>query len=175
LQNKIKVNTTHSPMLGRLAEDLAIVKLSKKFENCIVSQVVNNQLHDLEIRRKDEFSTERICRIQVKSTSHKGRRSGSECYGLNIHHSSRGTKSYKQADVDFFLFFVLPELAYYVVPADAVGDKNRAMLYVNLAQPERRGSAIYEDYLEKWNLIGDFLGVSTKEGETIDDTLTKFM
>jgi hypothetical protein len=167
-------NVTHVDKLGRVAEDLAIIKLSTLFENCIVSHVVNNQLHDIEIRKKDEPLTKGICRIQVKSTNSKGRRSGSECYGLSIHHSVGGTASYKQGDVDFFLFFVFPEAKYYVVPAGAVGDRNRVMLYVGLSTPKQRGSAIYEKYLEAWGLIADFLGLSTKEEKTIDTTLATF-
>ena len=44
-------NVTHTDKLGRVAEDLAIIKLSTLFEDCIVSHVVNNQLHDIEIRK----------------------------------------------------------------------------------------------------------------------------
>jgi hypothetical protein len=45
-------NVTHTDKLGRVAEDLAIIKLSTLFEDCIVSHVVNNQLHDIEIRKR---------------------------------------------------------------------------------------------------------------------------
>jgi hypothetical protein len=169
------MNTTHADNLGRVAEDLAIVKLSTRFENCIVSHVVNNQLHDVEIRKKDELLTKGICRIQVKSTNSKQRDGASEYYGLSIHHGVGGTASYKQGDVDFFLFFVFPEAKYYVVPAHVVGDRNRVKLYFGLSKPKRSGSAICEKYLEAWDLIGDFLGLSKIEGESTDNTLTRYM
>jgi hypothetical protein len=171
-------NVTHSDKLGRVAEDLATIKLSTLFEDCIVSQVVNNQLHDIEIRKKDEPLTAGICRIQVKATNSKGSVAGSQFYAIAIHHGggmgSGKKENYKKGDVDFFLFYVFPEAKYYVIPADAIRAKLGAKLYVGIPTPERRASAIYEKYLEAWGLIADFLGLLTKEEKTIDITLAEF-
>jgi hypothetical protein len=172
-------NVTHSDKLGRVAEDLAVIELSTRFEDCIVSQVVNNQLHDIEIRKNDEPLTSGICRIQVKATNSKKTSGSGQSYRIAIHHGggmgSGKKENYKKGDVDFFLFYVFPEAKYYVIPADAIRGKLGAKLYVGFTPPEQKGSAIYEKYLEAWGLIADFLGLSTTEGETIDNTLAKFI
>jgi hypothetical protein len=167
-------NVTHTDKLGRVAEDLAIIKLSTLFEDCIVSQIVNNQLHDIEIRKRDEPLTKGICRIQVKSTNSKGKVGGHQFYLMAIHHGGSKDKAYYgREDADFFLFYVFPEGKFYVVPNDAVKGKSGTKLYVGLPKP-KQARAIYEKYLEAWGLIADFLGLSTTEGETIDTTLAKF-
>lgn len=172
-------NGTHTDKLGRIAEDLAMVKLSALFEDCIVSHVVNNQLHDVEIRRKDEPLTKGICRIQVKSSNSKGNdKHGQPFYAVGLHHSHYADGAlkritYEKKDADFFLFYIFPEAKFYVFPTDAVKGKHGMKLYVGLPKPKIRVD--YEKYLEAWELIADFLGLSTEEGKTIDNTLDKFM
>ena len=156
-------DVTHTDKLGRVAEDIAIIKLSTLFKDCIVSHVVNNQLHDIEIRKKDEALTKGICRIQVKATNSKGVVGGHQFYLVAIHHGSREKKVYyEREDTDFFLFYVFPEGKFYVVPTDAVNGKSGTKLYVGLPKP-KQARAIYEKYLEAWWLIAKFLGISTKE------------
>jgi hypothetical protein len=41
-----KRTAAHTNRLGKVAEDIAIIKLSTLFEDCIISLVANNQLHD---------------------------------------------------------------------------------------------------------------------------------
>jgi hypothetical protein len=41
-----KRKAAHTNRLGKVAEDIAIIKLSTLFEDCIISLVANNQLHD---------------------------------------------------------------------------------------------------------------------------------
>ena len=161
-------NVTHTDKLGSVAEDIAIIKLATLFDDCIVSHVVNNQLHDLEIRRKDETLTKGICRIQVKSTNSKDKTS----YRAAAHHGSSFTKVYySKQDAEFFLFYVFPEGKFYVVPADAVESGMR--FYVGLTKANK-STGFYEKYLEAWDLIGNFLGLSTKEEKIVDSTLAKF-
>jgi restriction endonuclease len=168
-------NVAHTDKLGRAAEDLAIIKLGTLFEGCIVSKVENNQLHDIEIRKKDEQLTENICKIQVKATNSKGVVGKSQFYAVTIQHGAGSGKKqiYNLGDVNFFFFYVFPESKFYIVPAQALTGKLGVKLYINLPRPN--GPAEYEKYIEAWWLIGDFLGLSTKEGETTDDTLAKFL
>jgi hypothetical protein len=164
-----RANATHSERLGRAAEDIAIVKLSTLFEECIVSQVANNQLHDLEIRRKDALLIDGICRIQVKSTNSVVDRGGHQAYAVGIHHNSGLGKRthYREEDADFFIFYVFPEAKFYVVPTDAIEGRTGALLYAGLPTP--RGKGVYEGYLEAWELIAEFLGlVNPDDKEAIE-------
>jgi hypothetical protein len=172
-------DTTHTDQLGRVAEDLAIIKLSTLFNDCVVSHVVNNQPQDVEIRKKDETLTKGICKIQVKSTSSKQTKRDS--YHINIWYAkgaALGQKvGYNIDELDFFLLYVFPEAKFYVVPSGAIGTKTGIQLFVG-CDTQRHSTATlrtYEKYLEAWWLIADFLGLSTTEGKTIDNTLAEFM
>jgi hypothetical protein len=166
------VNVTHTDKLGRVAEDLVVIKLSSLFEDCIVSQVTNNQLHDVEIRKSDEKLTERICKIQVKATNSKQTRGAREAYFITIHHGagmgSGKKENYKRGDVDFFIFYVFPPAAHYVIPDEAIRGSLGTTLYAGLPKPH---GAKYEKYLDAWPLITDFLGLPAKEEKTINNTL----
>jgi len=153
----------YSERLGRAAEDIAIVKLVTLFENCIVSQVANNQLHDLEIRKKDSLLVDEICRMQVKSTNSAVDKGGHQAYAVGIHHNNGSGKraNYSEDDADFFLFYVFPEAKFYVVPTDAIEGRTGALLYAGLPTP--RGKGVYEGYLEAWDLIGEFLGLANPD------------
>jgi hypothetical protein len=171
-------DTTHTDKLGRVAEDLAVIKLSTLFKDCIVSHVVNNQPHDVEIRKKDETLTKGICKIQVKSTSSRVSTRGS--YHINIWHAkgaALGQKvGYALDELDFFLLYVFPEAKFYVVPSDALGSRTGIQLYVGCDTPRHSTTQrTYEKYLEAWWLIADFLGLSTKEEITVDNTLAEFI
>jgi PD-(D/E)XK endonuclease len=160
-------DTTHTDQLGRVAEDLAIINLSTHFKDCIVSHVANNQLHDVEIRRKDEPLTKRICKIQVKATTHKTTTSGHNSYTvafLSAKGAATGKKiAYNLDDVDFFLIYVFPEAKFYVVPTDAIETRTGTRLYVGCPKPTNaHARMLFEKYLEAWWLIADFLGMSTE-------------
>jgi len=157
---------THTYKLGRLAEDLAIVKLSTLFNDCVVSQVVNNQHHDLEIRKKEETLVRGICKIQVKSTNSKHVKGTHKFYAAAIHHSKgRRTIRYEKDDADFFLFYVYPEGKFYVFPSEVVNGLHGMKLYVGLPYPSQ-GKAVYEKYIETWQLIANFLGYTAQEEQT---------
>ena len=166
-------DTTHTDTLGRVAEDLAMIKLSTLFKDCIISHVVNNQAHDVEIRRNDETLTKGICKIQVKSTSSKQHMRDS--YHINIWYAkgaALGKKVGYDLDVlDFFLLYVYPEAKFYVVPSNAIGNRTGIQLYAGCANPKRSTATLrtHEKYLEAWWLIADFLGTQTeapKEAQT---------
>jgi hypothetical protein len=80
-------------------------------------------------------------------------------------------ENYKHGDVDFFIFYVFPAAAFYVIPDEAIRGSLGTTLYAGLPKPH---GAKYEKCLEAWSLITDFLGLSTKEEKTIDSTLAKF-
>jgi len=172
-------DTTHTDKLGRVAEDLAVIKLSTLFKDCVVSHVVNNQPHDVEIRKKDEKLTKGICKIQVKSTTTKI--TTRDSYHINIWYAkgaALGQKVRYDLDVlDFFLLYVFPEAKFYVVPADALEGKTGIQLYVGCTVPKRSTATVraHEKYLEAWWLIADFLGLSTQERKTVDNTLAEFI
>src|SRR5665647_429128 len=165
-------DTTHTDTLGRVAEDLAMIKLSTLFKDCIISHVVNNQAHDVEIRRNDETLTKGICKIQVKSTSSKQHMRDS--YHINIWYAkgaALGQKIGYDLDVlDFFLLYVYPEAKFYVVPTDAIGNRTGIQLYVGCDNLKRSSNTrTHEKYLEAWWLIAEFLGTQTeapKEAQT---------
>jgi hypothetical protein len=169
-------DTTHTDKLGRVAEDLTTIKLSTLFKDCVVSHVVNNQPHDVEIRKKDEKLTKGICKIQVKSTTTK--QSNRDSYHINIVNAkgaALGQKvGYELDTLDFFLLYVFPEAKFYVVPSNAIGSRTGTQLYVGCPKP-KHGNAKFEKYLEAWWLIAEFLGLSTKEEITVDNTLAEFI
>jgi hypothetical protein len=145
--------------MGGVAEDLACTRLALLFDECVVSKIVNGLPHDIEIRIKDEPLTDKICRIQVKSTNHtRVRPNGELCYLQTFHRG--GGKRYEIEDADFFLFYVWPAGKFYVVPGEAIQGKLGTLLYPDVERP--RGRAKFEKYLEAWPLIGDFLGVPPK-------------
>jgi hypothetical protein len=154
-------DTTHTDKLGRVAEDLATIKLSTLFKDCVVSHVVNNQPHDVEIRKKDEPLTKGICKIQVKSTT--TRQSKRDAYHINIVNAkgaALGQKvGYELHVLDFFLLYVFPEAKFYVVPSNAIGSRTGLHLYAGCAAKPRHGTAKFEQYLEAWWLIAEFLGI----------------
>ena len=145
--------------MGGVAEDLACTRLALLFDECVVAKIVNGLPHDIEIRLKDEPLTNRICRIQVKSTNHTSVRPNGQPFYLQMFHRSGG-KRYEIEDADFFLFYVFPAGKFYVVPSEAIQGKLGTRLYADVPKP--RGRAKFEKYLEAWNLIGDFLGVPLK-------------
>jgi hypothetical protein len=163
----------HSVLLGGAAEDLACTKLALLFEDCVITKVVNGKSHDIEIRTQDEPLTEKICRIQVKSTNHVGVRPDGNLYYLQMFHKSQGRR-YERDDADFFLLYVFPVGKFYTVPSEAIQGRVGTRLYVDTPKPH--GRARYEKYLEAWDLIGEFLGVPPKYdgGDLKTNSLTMF-
>jgi hypothetical protein len=167
-------DTTHTDKLGRVAEDLATIKLSTLFKDCVVSHVVNNQPHDVEIRKIDEARTKGICKIQVKSTTTK--RANYDSYHINVVNAkgaALGQKVGYELDIlDFFLLYVFPEAKFYVVPSNAIGSRTGLHLYVGCDTPRHSTTQRpYEKYLEAWWLIGDFLSIPTSDDKRETQTL----
>jgi len=166
-------NVEHTDKLGRVAEDLAVLELATRLENCIVSKIGNNQLHDIEIRKKGEPLTENICKIQVKSTSSRRTVGDYQNYLVSIQHGAGSGKKtgYDPEDLDFLFIYVFQAKKFYIIPTDAIKGKIGAALFVGLSQPKRKHSAIYEKYLDAWWLIGEFLGVQTPDDKRERQTL----
>ena len=84
----------------------------------------------------------RILRVQVKSTIYCRR--GGE-YSLNV--MGPGRRPYKQGTVDFFAVYLIPDDAWYIIPAQVMGE--RCTLHLNLTG----GRGFYERYREGWDLL----------------------
>ena len=100
----------------------------------------------------------RYVRVQVKSTTCK------TAYGyLCQFKPNPRTKAYSLKELDFFAAFVIPENAWYVLPAGVllgVPPKRALTLFpVNPRHPERYG---YECYREAWGLFGQEKGELTR-------------
>ena len=84
----------------------------------------------------------RFRRVQVKSTQYR-RRAGE--YSLNV--MGPGRRPYKKGTVDFFAVYLIPDEAWYIIPAQVMG--GRCTLHLNL----QGGRGFYERYREAWDLL----------------------
>jgi PD-(D/E)XK endonuclease len=92
----------------------------------------------------------RIVRVQVKSTTC---RVGAG-YRCEFERNSR-TSPYTLKQVDFFAACVIPENAWYLIPARALlnGDQLKKASMLCPAQPQEKNRYLYEDYREAWGLL----------------------
>jgi len=92
----------------------------------------------------------RLLRVQVKSTSNK-KGAGYLC---EFTHLSRGHNGrYSAKDVDIFVAYVIPEKAWYIVPAHLVTGRN-GKPQITVCQFEGvRTKPKYEQYREAWDLL----------------------
>jgi len=90
----------------------------------------------------------RFLRVQVKSTSFR-LGNGYLC-GFS---SNQRSKQYTRRQVDFFAAYVIPEDAWYMIPAAAVLKKKGTELMLYPLQTMRRDRYKYEVYREAWNLL----------------------
>jgi PD-(D/E)XK endonuclease len=147
----------HTGKMGEVVEGLVMLNLATRFKDCIVSDVTNNQPHDVEIRRKDEKFVEGICKIQVKSTTTRSRKVDS--YHVNFARGTDKRAMYAPDDADFFLVYVFPESTFYVIPQEAAAGIYGTRLYVGCKKPIHASAGKCERYVEAWHLIGDFLKI----------------
>jgi PD-(D/E)XK nuclease superfamily protein len=85
-------------------------------------------------------------RVQVKSTTWKRNGTGYVCTL-----SSDGCKRYTEKEIDFFAIYVIPEDAWYIIPA-SVGIRLRSglLLYPHCTNQRKHK---YECYFEAWHLL----------------------
>ena len=86
----------------------------------------------------------RLLRVQVKTSAY---RNGSK-YSVSLRWSSP-THCYPKCKVDFFLIWIEPCDAWYVVPADAVSGRQRIVVYPQVEDSCGR----FEHYREAWHLL----------------------
>jgi hypothetical protein len=89
----------------------------------------------------------RIVRVQVKSTSYR------KSTGYFCHLRSGPQRPYTPHNVDFFAGYVIPQDAWYLIPARAVLDGIRDGLMLCPIQPVKIGRYHYEYYREAWPLL----------------------
>lgn len=92
----------------------------------------------------------RLMRVQVKSTSRKA----GAGYLCEFAHSSGGRiQRYRPEDLDICVGYVIPEKAWYIIPAHRVTGGGRSAItvcqFAGTRQPPK-----YEHYREAWELLG---------------------
>jgi len=88
-------------------------------------------------------------RVQVKSTDYRIG-NGYLCAFKPNQHSRR---PYTTRKIDFFAAYVIPEDAWYLLPAAVVLKTRSLSLMLYPLKPKRRNSFHYESYREAWNLL----------------------
>ncbi len=87
----------------------------------------------------------RLWRVQVKAVLRQQACGG---YAITTCHGSR--RPYTRQEIDFFVAWVVPVDAWYVIPIEEVGTAMAAGLY-----PHVKGTrSKYEKYREAWRLLG---------------------
>jgi hypothetical protein len=89
-----------------------------------------------------------VFRVQVKSTSYR-LANGYLCGFRPNQHS----KPYTVKQIDFFAGYIVPEDAWYVIPAVVVLKTRSLSLMLCPVQPMRRDCYRYEGYREAWKLL----------------------
>ena len=85
-------------------------------------------------------------RVQVKSTTWKRKGSGYVCTL-----SSGSCKRYTEKEIDFFAIYVIPEDAWYIIPASVgICPQSSLLLYPHCTNQRKHK---YECYFEAWNLL----------------------
>lgn len=93
--------------------------------------------------------------VQVKSTD-AVRDSGYCCGIANSGRAPNGTRrTYSADEVDFLAAYVIPEDAWYIIPATAVGKRLWLLLYPHRATPNRH---LFEQYRDGWHLLHQPVG-----------------
>jgi hypothetical protein len=94
-------------------------------------------------------SGERLWRVQVKSSSYivPGRSS----YAVNAWHIGKGCKSkaYEADEIDFFVAYIVPFDAWYIVPVNQLAARRFLRLYPSGC----RGGGCFESFREAWHLM----------------------
>ncbi len=106
----------------------------------------DTQAYDVGIEHEENF-----LRVQVKSTVVKCG-AGYRCMFLPNHRKKR---DYSIDQIDLFAAYVIPEDAWYLIPAVLLlGQRRRTMaMLCPVVEPAKKASYIYEGYREAWNLL----------------------
>lgn len=104
------------------------------------------QAYDVGVEQEENY-----LRVQVKSTT---MRSGAG-YLCQFHPNHKKKRDYSLDQIDIFAAYVIPENAWYLIPAVLLLGKHRrhiAML-CPLVRPKKRACYCYERYRENWDLL----------------------
>ena len=106
----------------------------------------DTQAYDVGIEHEENF-----LRVQVKSTVVRSG-AGYRCMFLPNH---RKKHDYSLDQIDLFAAYVIPEDAWYLIPAVLLlGQRRRTMAALcPVVEPAKKASYIYEGYREAWNLL----------------------
>src|ERR1700722_20385953 len=102
--------------------------------------------YDVGIEHRENF-----LRVQVKSTTYRAG-AGYRCQFMP-NHLKKVDYSIKQ--IDIFAAYVIPEDAWYFIPAVILlGERRRLMAMLSpIESPKKKASYCYECYREAWNLL----------------------
>jgi len=111
-----------------------------------VSKPWGIQAYDVGIEHGANF-----LRVQVKSTTHRSG-GGYRCMFRPRH---RVTQTYTLNQLDLFAAYVIPEDAWYLIPATLIvgGDHISDIMLCPIGTPVKKASYCYEQYREAWNLL----------------------
>ena len=106
----------------------------------------DTQAYDVGIEHGENF-----LRVQVKSTIVRSC-AGYRCMFMPNHQKKR---DYSLDQIDLFAAYVIPEDAWYLIPAVLLlGQRRRTMaMLCPVVEPAKKASYIYEGYREAWNLL----------------------
>jgi len=91
-------------------------------------------------------------RIQVKSVFTTKHRGGGSGFAIVVcRHSYRGSIRYSREDIDFIAAFVAPHDAWYLIPVEALAQRQSIRLYP--AGKKKTYGGYFEDYREAWHLL----------------------
>jgi hypothetical protein len=111
-----------------------------------VSKPWGIQAYDVGIEHGANF-----LRVQVKSTTHRSG-GGYRCMFRPRH---RVTQTYTLNQLDLFAAYVIPEDAWYLIPATLLvgGDHISDIMLCPIGTPVKKASYCYESYREAWSLL----------------------
>lgn len=104
------------------------------------------QAYDVGVEQEGNY-----LRVQVKSTSARSG-AGYRCMFLPNHLKKR---DYSLKQIDVFAAYVIPENAWYLIPAVLLLGKRRKTMAAlcPLVPPAKKASYCYEGYRENWNML----------------------
>jgi hypothetical protein len=104
--------------------------------------------------------TGRFVSVQVKSTLSR-EKTGYVCTVRGGH------QAYSAGSFDFLAAYVVPEDAWYIIPAKLIHGKECIMLYPNSQ------TAKYEQYREAWELLREAVGMKEEDASAVEEPVDR--
>lgn len=104
------------------------------------------QAYDVGVEQEENY-----LRVQVKSTT---MRSGAG-YLCQFHPNHRKKRDYSLDQIDIFAAYVIPENAWYLIPAVLLlGERRKSIaMLCPLTRPKKKACYCYERYRENWDVL----------------------